>query len=66
MTWLRKRIRVLLECKPQRRSSRGGRRQTSVELTASFLPKTIPTQMFNGYGDQVAGMYTGMDLRKYF
>ena len=25
-----------------------------------------PTLMFNGYGDQVAGMYTGMDLRKYF
>jgi sulfoxide reductase catalytic subunit YedY len=25
-----------------------------------------PTQMFNGYGDQVAGLYTGMDLKKYF
>jgi len=25
-----------------------------------------PTLMFNGYSDQVAGMYTGMDLRKYF
>ncbi|MGH9684020.1 MAG: protein-methionine-sulfoxide reductase catalytic subunit MsrP [Candidatus Acidiferrales bacterium] len=25
-----------------------------------------PTLMFNGYGDQVAGMYRGMDLRKYF
>ncbi len=25
-----------------------------------------PTLMFNGYGDQVASMYTGMDLRKYF
>lgn len=24
------------------------------------------TLMFNGYGDQVAGMYSGMDLRKYF
>jgi sulfoxide reductase catalytic subunit YedY len=24
------------------------------------------TLMFNGYGDQVAQMYTGMDLRKYF
>ena len=22
--------------------------------------------MFNGYGDQVASLYTGMDLRKYF
>ena len=24
-----------------------------------------PTVMFNGYGDQVAGMYSGMDLKKY-
>ena len=25
-----------------------------------------PTQMFNGYGDQVAGLYAGMDLRQNF
>jgi len=25
-----------------------------------------PTLMFNGYGDQVASLYAGMDLRKYF
>jgi len=25
-----------------------------------------PTVMFNGYGDQVAGLYAGMDLKKYF
>jgi methionine sulfoxide reductase catalytic subunit len=25
-----------------------------------------PTQMFNGYGKLVAGMYSGMDLRKYY
>ena len=25
-----------------------------------------PTLMFNGYGDQVASMYNGMDLQKYF
>ncbi|MDT8283523.1 MAG: protein-methionine-sulfoxide reductase catalytic subunit MsrP, partial [Gammaproteobacteria bacterium] len=24
------------------------------------------TQMFNGYGEQVASLYTGMDLKKYF
>ena len=28
-----------------------------------FKRKTLP---FNGYGDQVASMYAGMDLRKYF
>ena len=25
-----------------------------------------PTQLFNGYADQVAGLYTGMDLTKYY
>ncbi len=30
-----------------------------------FAPKR-KTLMFNGYADQVAGMYSGMDLRKYF
>ena len=28
------------------------------------LAARIPTQMFNGYGDQVASLYTGLDLRK--
>ena len=26
--------------------------------------KNTPTQMYNGYGDQVAGLYNGMDLKK--
>jgi sulfoxide reductase catalytic subunit YedY len=30
-----------------------------------FAPK-IKTQMFNGYGDQVASMYSRMDLKKFF
>jgi sulfoxide reductase catalytic subunit YedY len=25
-----------------------------------------PTLMFNGYGDQVASLYSGMDLKKWF
>ncbi|HEX4155273.1 MAG TPA: protein-methionine-sulfoxide reductase catalytic subunit MsrP [Acidobacteriaceae bacterium] len=32
----------------------------------SIFPKVVPTLMFNGYGDQVASMYAGMDLRKNF
>ncbi len=28
-----------------------------------FVPRT-PTQMFNGYADQVAGLYAGLDLRR--
>ncbi len=31
-----------------------------------FFDKRIPTVMFNGYGDQVAGLYKGMDLTKYY
>jgi methionine sulfoxide reductase catalytic subunit len=30
-----------------------------------FAPK-IKTQMFNGYGEQVASLYAGMDLKKYY
>ena len=35
-------------------------------IDSSAFPKTIPTQMFNGYADQVASMYSGMDLKKYY
>ena len=31
----------------------------------NFLANT-PTLLFNGYGDQVASLYTGMDLAKYY
>jgi len=31
-----------------------------------FSAKRIPTQMFNGYGEQVASLYQGLDLRKHF
>lgn len=33
--------------------------------TSAFfgLPKRVPTEMFNGYGEQVASLYDGMDLR---
>ncbi len=35
--------------------------------TASKLfAERIPTRPFNGYAEQVAGMYAGMDLRKWF
>ena len=35
-------------------------------IDSSLLPRTIPTQMFNGYSDQVASLYTGMNLKKYY
>jgi sulfoxide reductase catalytic subunit YedY len=36
------------------------------EARLPSLFKSTPTQMFNGYGDQVAHLYKGMDLRKNF
>jgi sulfoxide reductase catalytic subunit YedY len=35
-------------------------------IDSSLLPRNIPTLMFNGYSDQVASMYAGMDLKKYY
>ena len=55
-------IRTLIRAWDHPRWSQANERR----IDAGFLPKTIPTMLFNGYGDQVAGMYTGMDLRKYF
>ncbi len=37
--------------------------KTERRIGEFFKRKTLP---FNGYGDLVAGMYAGMDLRKYF
>lgn len=37
--------------------------QANEQRLPSFF-KNHPTQMFNGYGDQVASLYTGMDLKK--
>ena len=31
-----------------------------------FNPNRVKTKMFNGYGEQVAGMYKGMDLARYY
>ncbi|MFI5253409.1 MAG: protein-methionine-sulfoxide reductase catalytic subunit MsrP [Bacteroidota bacterium] len=38
--------------------------QAKERRIGEFLKRN--TLMFNGYGDQVAGMYSGMDLKRYF
>lgn len=35
-------------------------------IGGGLFSKRIETQMFNGYGDQVAGLYRGMDLSRYY
>jgi sulfoxide reductase catalytic subunit YedY len=39
---------------------------TERRIGAPFLAARRPTLPFNGYADQVAGLYQGMDLRRYF
>jgi len=40
--------------------------KTERVIGASIFKQRQPTLMFNGYEDQVAKLYTGMDLKKYF
>jgi methionine sulfoxide reductase catalytic subunit len=40
--------------------------KTERRIGASLFSQRQPTLMFNGYGDQVASLYSGMDLKKYF
>jgi sulfoxide reductase catalytic subunit YedY len=35
-------------------------------LDGKFFPTKVPTKMFNGYEQQVAGLYKGLDLKKFF
>lgn len=39
---------------------------TERRLGANFWEPKIDTQLFNGYAEQVAHLYKGMDLKKYF
>ena len=35
-------------------------------IGGGIISPRVPTTMFNGYGDEVAHLYKGMDLKKYF
>ncbi|MDB6044319.1 MAG: sulfoxide reductase catalytic subunit YedY, partial [Gammaproteobacteria bacterium] len=35
-------------------------------IGGAFLAARRPTLPFNGYAEQVAGLYKGMDLRRYY
>ena len=39
---------------------------TERRVGAGLFAGRQETQMFNGYADQVAGLYTGMDLAKHY
>jgi len=39
---------------------------TERRIGAPFLAARRPTLPFNGYAEQVASLYQGMDLRRYF
>ena len=40
--------------------------KTERRIGLPFYAQRRPTLMFNGYGDEVASLYTGMDLRHYY
>ncbi|HEY9050992.1 MAG TPA: protein-methionine-sulfoxide reductase catalytic subunit MsrP [Gammaproteobacteria bacterium] len=40
--------------------------KTERRIGSAFWQPKIDTQMFNGYGNEVAHLYSGMDLTKYF
>jgi sulfoxide reductase catalytic subunit YedY len=44
----------------------GHSQKKEIRLGEGSLGQRRDTLMFNGYGDQVASLYTGMDLRKYY
>ncbi len=58
------RVRLLRQREPERSIIRGGARRKSGRLPSLF--QNHKTEMFNGYGEQVASMYTGLDLKKNF
>jgi sulfoxide reductase catalytic subunit YedY len=39
---------------------------TERRIGGGFLARRLPTQPFNGYGDEVAALYDGMDLAKFY
>ena len=60
------RIRLLLERESRRRSSALEPGDRTAHRRRRLLRQRHPTLMFNGYADQVASLYAGMDLRKFF
>jgi len=36
------------------------------KIGGGFFADKVPTLMFNGYAEEVAGLYTGMDLRRFY
>ncbi len=55
------RVWLLFQCESERWTIRAGARRASGGWANFGKRKTL---MFNGYGDQVASLYNGMDLRK--
>lgn len=42
------------------------RQATERRIGDGFFAPRVPTQMFNGYAEQVGGLYAGMDLARYY
>ena len=60
------RVRLLLQRQPGGRPSRAGARRPSGASAAACSPSARDTEPFNGYADEVASLYAGMDLRRFY
>ena len=60
------RIRLLFQRESQRRPSALEPEDRAPHRPAFLCAAARNTLMFNGYGDQVASLYTGMDLKRYY
>ena len=59
------RVRLLFQREPARSTTRAGaRRASAASARAACSPSGGKTLPFNGYADQVASLYTGMDLHQ--
>ena len=62
-TWTLRFLVITLTITPLRRLT-GWNALVRFRRMLGLFAARVPTQKFNGYGDQVAGLYTGLDLAK--
>ena len=60
-------VLVLLACRPWFSANAAKRAELLPAAAADYvIAHRIVGRMFNGYGEQVAGLYKGMDLRRFY
>ena len=60
------RIRLLRQRESRRSTTHAGARRPSAASAKAAFVKRRPTLLFNGYAEQVASLYSGMDLKRQY